>query len=146
MKPHVITKDFTLSVPDDWIDKSMQIWTAPPKKGQAVAPNVVVTREPLPKGQKLDRFINQQMQELLKADPELDLTTRNTIEWHERPAVEMVLSWDNNGTRLKQRQLYIQQNTDEIISLVFTSAESDFEKFLSMFRQMEATFTWTPKT
>ena len=142
MQPNIKTKDFTVSVTNDWLDKSMQVWSGPMKPGQVVPPNVVVAREQLPKDTTIDTFVNQQMKELMDMDSELDLESRNTIDWQGRNTVEIVFNWTSHKTRLKQRQLYADNNEKGIVSMVFTAAEQDFDNFAPLFADIENSFNW----
>jgi hypothetical protein len=142
MKPNIVTKDFTISVPDEWVDKSMQIWSEPVVPGRLVAANVVVVRETLPPGQPLKAFANKQLKDLVNTGQDLEIETKQPIEWHGQPGIEIVFTWVNGGQHLKQRQLYIQHGENEIVSLVFTAAEDEFNDKEVIFNAISDTFTW----
>lgn len=142
MQPYIQTKDFTISVPDDWLDNSMQVWSAPPDPKNQVAPNIVASCSKLPPGQAFSTFVNAQMKELMTVGTQVDIHARNPINWQGCPTIELEFSWDNNGTRLKQRQLYIQRNTHDIVSVVFTASEADFEGQRPLFEKIEKNFQW----
>lgn len=142
MQPGIKTKDFTINLPDDWQDKTMHIWSAPTKPGQKMTPNVVVVRETLPAGQPLHHFINKQMKELLNAGSELEIIKREDIKWQDRDATEVLFSWNNNGTYLKQRQVYVKLEGNELVNIVFSSSVDDYDQHLPMFEEIEKGFSW----
>lgn len=141
MQPGINTQQFTINLPDDWSDKTMHIWTAQPKRGETMAANMVVAREALPSSQPLQPFIDKQMNELLNAGSDLEIISRGEIDWHGKPATEMIFSWNNNGHHMKQRQVYIHID-DVVFNIVFSSSVDQYDEHAKQFDVIQSSFQW----
>lgn len=142
MQTGIFTRSFSIDVPVEWIDRSMQIWSAPPSEDSKVAPNVVVMREQMPEGKNLSSFVSMQMKELLNKGDDLEIEHQKEIVFKNVPAKEILFTWKASNQRLKQKQLFIHQDNDQIVSMVFTAAAEDFEKHLPVFSNIENSFSW----
>lgn len=140
MQPAINTQDFTLSLPSDWLDKSLYIWSAPPQPDDTFTPNIVTTREALLK--PLERLIDDKMQELLNASEELEIIHRQDTTVEGRKAIDLLYSWNNNGTHLKQRQVFIPLK-DDVLTFAFSAAFDDYDQHLPMFEQIQTGIKWT---
>ena len=64
--PESRTAEFSFNVPDDWKDRRVIAWSAQPRPGQAVVPNVLATYDHLPEGRTLEAFVDGQADDLAK--------------------------------------------------------------------------------
>ena len=142
MSPKLVAHDLSMCVPDAWVDKSMQVWSAPPQSGKKVLPNVVLVRERLKPGQDFNAYVNDQLKTLMDQGENLELETREGGEFLGRPSVLLEFSWESNEKWLRQQQLYVAKEDGEVINIVFTAAKKEFGKHKPVFEQILASFTW----
>lgn len=138
------TETFSLTVPDDWADRSMITWVAPPSPRYKVMPNLLCSRSDLQPGEDLDRFVNRQLKDLMGQVKQFELISRQNTLFGGRPAVELMFSMRPQGVMLQQRQLFFQTDPSRpgVQTVVFTAARDDFSKLAPTFEQILTSVSW----
>ncbi|MFV0408832.1 MAG: DcrB-related protein [Paracoccus sp. (in: a-proteobacteria)] len=138
------TGTFTLDVPDDWSDRSMITWVAPPAPGYKVLPNLLCSKGDMHPGEDLDKFVNRQLKELMAQVRNFDLISRQNTLFGGLPAVELLFRMRPQNVMLQQRQLFFQTNPQSgtANTVVFTAAADDFDKLAPLFGQIMNSVSW----
>ena len=110
---------FRLSIPDNWVDRSIYTFVAPSRTSslesspltidipeQTFRPNLVVTCEN-ERVADLAGYVRQQWQESGRALPELTLVREGALTLDGRPAFQRVFSFLAQGTTVVQRQVFL---------------------------------------
>jgi hypothetical protein len=138
------TSDFRFEVPAGWVDRTMIAWSAPPKPGERVAPNVLVAYDALQHGEDLAGYVNRQLKQLMEKARKFQLDLRQDTALAGRPAIEVLFQWDSTTGVLKQRQIYTLLSDGRAATFVHTAAAANFEKAEPHFAEMMKSFTWNP--
>lgn len=138
------TDTFTLNVPDDWADRSMITWVAPPSANYKVMPNLLCSKGEMQANEDLDRFVNRQLKELMGQVKNFDLISRRNTLFGGRPAVELLFSMRPQGIMLKQRQLFFQADPkgQTINTVVLTAARDDYDALIPTFERILDSVSW----
>src|SRR4051794_16408832 len=72
-------RDITFDVPRHWDDKTIVAYGAPAAPGQAVAANLVMTRDALREGESLGRYADRQLAEMAKRLDGFELGRRDDL-------------------------------------------------------------------
>ncbi|KGJ04220.1 hypothetical protein SAMN04487972_10916 [Paracoccus halophilus] len=138
------TESFTLTLPDEWADRSMITWVAPPSANYQVLPNLLCSRGELQQGETLDGFVNRQLRGLMAQVRNFDLMSRQNVEFGGRPAVELVFAMTPQSVVLKQRQLFFQADPDGAMvdTVVATAARENFDELASVFESIFQSVSW----
>lgn len=142
MPQHSQTEDFRIEAPDDWIERSMIVWSAPPMPGNALAPNVLIAYDKPRVGETLVSYVDRQMKDLGAKAQRFQLELRRDVTLSDRPAVEVMFRWDSGGGFLKQRQLYSLASGGRVISIVNTARQQDFDAAEPKFLSVLNSFVW----
>jgi hypothetical protein len=141
--PHMSrTRDFHFELPEDWIDRTMVIWSAPPIAGQQVTPNIVIAYDTLGVGEDLAEFVNRQLKQLMTKGKSFHLDVRRDTLLDARAAVELVFRWDSGTGMLKQRQIYSSLPDRRVVTFVHTAGGADFDRADPQFAEIQKTFRW----
>jgi hypothetical protein len=140
------TNDFRFHVPNEWVDRTMVAWSAPPAPGNQVAPNILVAYDKPRTGETLASYVDRQLKDLSSKARRFGLDLKRDVSLAGQPAVELVFHWDNNGTFLKQRQIYALVPGGRVISIVNTARQQDFDTAEPQFLQMLNSFSWNAGT
>jgi hypothetical protein len=140
------TNDFRFSVPDQWVDRSMVAWSAPPAPGNPVPPNILVAYDKPRAGEDLATYVDRQLKDLSGKAQKFRLHLKQDVTLANQPAVEVVFSWDSGSATLKQRQIYALVPGGRVISIVNTARLAEFEAAELQFLQMLNSFTWNINT
>lgn len=138
------TDAFTLTVPDDWVDRSMITWVAPPSAGYKVMPNLLCSKGEMQANEDLDRFVNRQLKDLMGQVRNFDLISRRNVLFGGRPAVELLFCMRPQGIMLKQRQLFFQTDPQgrTVNTVVLTAARDDYDALAPGFEQILNSVAW----
>ncbi|RMC33183.1 DcrB-related protein [Paracoccus alkanivorans] len=139
------TDRYSLEVPDDWIDRSMITWVAPPSAGYKVMPNVLCSKGEIYDTEDLDKYVNRQLKELMGKVKNFDLISRQNTTLGRVPAVELSFCMRPQGIMLQQRQIFFRTSLGERIvhTVVFTAARDDFDKLAPTFDTILNSVSWT---
>jgi hypothetical protein len=138
-----VNRDFSISVPDNWTDRTMTIFAAPAKSGQPVTPNVLVASDRVKPGEDLDTFVTRQVHELGHRARDFKLRLRREGVLDGRDCVEIVFRWNSvEQGFLQQRQVYAMIDTARILTITNTASEADFPAADNTFQRILGTFSW----
>lgn len=136
------TRDFSFQVPDDWTDRSMIAWAAPPDDSGPVAPNIMVAYDRPRPGEDAGAYVNRQLQDLAGRANGFQLELRRDVMLAGRQAVEIVFRWNAGADIVKQRQLYSLLPDGRVISIVNTAPAPRFADADKLFVAMLNSFAW----
>jgi len=138
------TTDFAFHVPDDWVDRSMVAWSAPPGTDRKTPPNVMVAYDRPRAEESLGTYVNRQLKDLTARATKFHLDTRRDVMLSGRAAVELVFHWDAGNGMIKQRQIYSLLPDGRSITIVNTARLTDFPDADAEFMVMLNSFGWAP--
>ncbi|MDZ5645695.1 DcrB-related protein [Nitrospirillum sp. BR 11828] len=135
------TPDFSIQLPDSWIDRSMIAWSAPPSGGPVV-PNIMVAYDRPQAEEGLGAYVNRQLKDLIARARSFQLITRQDVMLAGRPAVELLFQWDGGAGPIKQRQVYSLLPDGRCITIVNTARLTEFADADAQFMQILNSFAW----
>ncbi|MHA7773476.1 DcrB-related protein [Roseibium sp. M-1] len=124
----VRNKFFDLSVPDDWIDRSVLVWSAPPGSG-TMPPNVAVAFDTMQPGEPLVVYVNRQVDSLKASLADWQLVTQTQTDLKGREAYEVVFTWNTPPGKMRQRQIYCPLGSQQIANIAYTASDKEFAEF-----------------
>ena len=135
---------FELSIPDNWEDRSMITWVAPPSPRYKVLPNVLISKSRMLPAEDLPAFVNRQLKELMSKVGHFELLRRGDTELSGRPAVELVFSMKPQNILLMQRQIFFNSPGEAhmVHTVVATSAKDDWPTLESDFDGIFRSLNW----
>ena len=138
------TERFSLDVPDEWQDRSMITWVAPPSAGYKVLPNLLCSRGEIHDTEDLDKFVNRQLKELMGKVKNFELISRQNTLFGGVPAVELSFRMRPQGVMLQQRQIFFRTdlNSRTAHTVVLTAAQEDFAKLAPTFDRILNSVSW----
>ena len=136
------TAEFAFAVPDGWKDRRVLAWSAQPRPGQSVVPNVLATYDRLPADRTLDEFVDGQADDLARHARRFTLLGRNERVLDGRRALELVFRWDAGNGLMRQRQVYVALDDGRVITLVNTALDGEFDESEPVFHAMLGGFRW----
>ncbi|GLU35883.1 DcrB-related protein [Trinickia caryophylli] len=107
----------TLSIPEEWIDKTMNVFVSASTGTEGVS--FVVTRESLPWGMRFDEYTANEVQKLAKQMPDYQLIGGEPAEVNGRAAYTHEYRWKNNGMPLHQLLTMVEYGK-RVLMLTFT--------------------------
>jgi hypothetical protein len=135
--------DFVFPVPDDWVERSMVGYAAPPAPGAAITPNALVATNQMPEGETLDAFVTRQVDDLKSRASGFALKLRRDARLDGIPCIEIVFAWAGGEVgRIQQRQIYVQRPGNRVISITHTAPEDGFADSDPHFLAMLSRFAW----
>lgn len=138
-----VNRDFSISVPDDWTDRTMTIFAAPTKTGQAVTPNVLVASDRVKAGEDLAAFVSRQVHDLKHRAQDFRLKLQREGVLDGRDCIEIVFRWNSvEQGFLQQRQVYAMVDDARVMTITNTARESDFGTADQTFQRILGTFSW----
>lgn len=138
-----VNRDFSVSVPDDWTDRTMTIFAAPAKSGQAVTPNILVASDRVKPGEDLGAFVSRQVHDLEHRAKDFRLKLRREGVLDGRDCIEIVFRWNSvEQGFLQQRQIYAMVDDAKVMTITNTARESDFAAADQTFQRILGTFAW----
>lgn len=138
--------DFVFPVPDDWVERSMIGYAAPPAPDRLMTPNILVAINQMPDGEALDVFVTRQVDDLKARAAGFVLKLRRDARLDGTPCVEIVFAWQGGEAgRIQQRQVYALRPAGRVISITHTAPEAEFAAEDPHFLDMLSHFAWTEK-
>jgi len=127
-----------LDLPDDWTDRSMNIFT--PDESENPEWNIVVSRDKLAVGETLAGYLEKQLAEMPKALPRFRLISDEEITINDVPAREVVSTWIGDGGTVRQKQLVFVIRGKSLV-FTFTVLERLFSQYSTVLDDFVETFT-----
>lgn len=142
--PTCRTECYSLTIPEGWADRSMITWVAPPSPKYKVVPNLLCSHGPLGPSENLDSFVNRQLRELMSQVKNFELVSRQSIDFSDHQAVELVFCMKPQAVVLKQRQLFFHTHPESQIvhTVVVTAAKENFDELSAVFEGILKSITW----
>jgi hypothetical protein len=136
--------DFVFTVPDDWVERSMIGYSAPPSPERPMTPNILIAVNHIPADEELGGFVNRQIEDLGRRAAGFTLSLRRDARLDGAECVEIVFHWQggDQGT-IKQRQVYARRPGNRVVSVTHTAREQDFADCDGLFLDMLRNFVWT---
>jgi hypothetical protein len=132
-------RDITFDVPRHWDDKTIVAYAAPPAPGQAIAANLVMTRDTLRDGESLAGYADRQLTELAKRLDGFELTGRDDLLLGGAAAVALRFTARAAAGPLVQRLVVVEGRRRGVYCFTATSAKADAEQNDPLFDRMLAT-------
>lgn len=136
------TAEFSFTVPDDWKDRRVIAWSAQPRPGQSVVPNVLATYDRLPGDRTLDAFVDGQANDLARQAKRFTLIGRREVVLDRLRGIEILFSWDAGSGLMRQRQVYVALDDGRVITLVNTALDKEFDANEPIFTDILSGFRW----
>lgn len=132
-------RDLSFDVPRHWDDKTIVAYAAPPAPGQAIAANLVLTRDALREGETLAGYADRQLTELAKRLDGFELEGREDSQLGGAPAVTVRFTARAAAGPLAQRLVVIEGRRRGVYCFTATSAQADAAQNDPLFDRMLAT-------
>lgn len=137
-----IANDFKSETPVGWEDRSTITLVGPVHNG--FASNIVVTRQPLPKGTSVTEFATTQLDQLAKEVPSLLIEDERSANLNGRELYQRLHQFDaSDNMAIKQVQTYLVHTfASGTVGLVITgtSAPDGFDAAMPAFKQFVNAF------
>jgi hypothetical protein len=133
------SRDISFDVPRHWDDRTLVAFAAPPHPSQAVAPNVVMTRDTLGPTETLRAYADKQLAELAKRLDGFELGGREVTTLGGRPAV--VLRFGSKGPNgpIVQRLAVVEGPRRGVWCLTLSASKADAEQSDPLFDRILST-------
>src|SRR5262249_29401471 len=118
--------DLNFDVPADWQDRTIVAFAGPAKPGRALAPNLVLTRDPAGDKESVASYADRQLVEFAKRLEDFDLQDRRERTLGGLPAVEFEFTWYNPLGVLRQRQVCVLLGKRTVFNFTLSALEEDF--------------------
>jgi hypothetical protein len=127
----------TFDLPDDWTDRSMNIFT--PDESENPEWNIVVSRDKLAADVTLTGYLDNQLSEMPKALPRFRLISNEEVVINDVPAREVVSTWIGDGGTVRQKQVVFVINGKSLV-FTFTVLERLFSQYSTVLDDFVKTF------
>jgi len=136
-------EDATVSfdVPRLWDDRTIVAYRAP-TDGDAVAPNVVVTREQLPPDADFVTFADNQVDEVARQLDGFVLHGTRELQVDGLPAVAVGFTSEDQGELVAQRMTMVQLPGSRVITITMTAAQADLAQVAPLFERILGSFSF----
>ncbi len=115
---------YLFEAPEGWQDRTVAAFFAPAAPGEAVAPNVVVTREPRRDGDKLRTHVQRQMLVLSNILEGFDILESEEIVVAGRRAMQTRCVWKAGEATIEQTVVHVEPDEFEPTVLTVTCTSS----------------------
>lgn len=136
-----IHHDFSIGLPDRWIDTSVIALVGPPDRG--FSPSITITRERMEFQLKLEEYAANQLAALEEEFAENDYEVLNEGAFQlSVPAYQRTHEFDvTEDIRARQMQVYVVKG-DEAITITCTSTDKGFDDSKKLFLEAVKQFRW----
>jgi hypothetical protein len=132
-------RDISFDVPRHWDDKTIVAYGAPAAPGQAVAANLVMTRDSLQHGETLARYADRQLAEMAKRLDGFELGSRDETTLGGAPAVAVRFTSRGAAGPLEQRLVIVEGRRRGVYCFTTTTAKADAEQNNPLFDRILGT-------
>ena len=123
--PRYVNEDFEFTLPDQWVERTVVTWTAPPVLGK-VPPGFAVAYDVMPPDEELLKYANRQVDSLRAMLKDWQMIQQAATRIDGREALSVLFSWALPSGRMMQRQSFVRLDARRVVSIGCTAAESDF--------------------
>lgn len=131
--------------PEDWIDKSMIVYSAPDQPGRAMAPNIVVGRDALGADETFREYCNRQVEAFRNSLPQFHREEESPGRVNEFDAFQIRFTWASGAGTLRQRVFFISAGSGCAVSFAATAGIDDFAEHEPAFDAALASLVITPR-
>jgi hypothetical protein len=132
-------RDITFDVPRHWEDRTLVAFAATPVSGQAVAPNLVMTRDTLGPSDTLQSYADRQLAELAKRLDAFELDGREETTLGGRPAVVIRFRSKASSGELEQRLAIAEGIRRTVYCFTLTTSRADSDQMNPLFDRILST-------
>ncbi len=126
-------RDVSFDVPRHWDDKTLVAFAAPPQPGQALAPNLVMTRDQLGDADTLDSYADRQLAELAGRSPGFELIKREETSLGGARAIALSFRARADKGVLEQRLVLVQGRRRGVYCFTASMSKADAEQYGPLF-------------
>jgi hypothetical protein len=130
----------TISVPEAWLDESVNILSHP--GGTPCECSLVISRGRLDEGEELEDFVSRQMNVLGESLSALEIVRREDVILDGERAKETEFSWVGEGVRFRQRQVCAVRQS-HVLVLTATVSEDLYGKHWKTLDEIIFSFRFT---
>lgn len=130
--------DFTTALPAEWQDRTMITLIAPFTPG-GFASNVVITKNTIELGERVEDFAREQLQLLKASLPDFELLDQRSAIVNDYPAYQMLHRFQSEQGLLQQVQAFLLHETT-IFVITGTSRIEEFDRHIAAFREIVENF------
>lgn len=137
-----IHNDFSIGLPDRWIDTSVIAIAGPPDSG--FSPSITVTRERLDFQLKVNEYAANQLAALSEefGENDYEVIEEGPIQISGMQAYQRTHEFDvDEDLRARQLQVYVVKG-DQAITITCTSTDKGFENSKQVFLEAIRQFSW----
>lgn len=134
--------DFSIGLPDRWIDTSILAIAGPPDRG--FSPSITITREKLDFQLKIEEYAANQLAALEQelGDNDYEVVEEGTISINNSPTFARIHTFDvSEDLKAKQMQTYFVKGF-EALTITCTSTEDGFDDHKPLFMDAVKYFKW----
>lgn len=132
-------RDISFDVPRHWEDKTIVAYAAPAAVGQAVAANVVMTRDALQEGESLARYADRQLAEMAKRLDGFELVRRDELTLGGAQAVAIRFGSRGSAGPLEQRLVVVEGRRRAVFCFTATTSKADADQNNPLFDRILST-------
>lgn len=137
-------RDISFDVPRHWDDKTIVAYSAPAAPGQAVAANLVMTRDALKDGENLARYADRQLAEMARRLDGFELVRRDETTLGGAPAIAIRFESRGANGPLLQRLVVVEGRRRGVYCFTATTAKADADQNNPLFDRMLSTLRLAP--
>ena len=134
--PRYEQRDVSFDVPRHWDDKTLVAFAAPAQPGQALAPNLVMTRDQLGDADTLDSYADKQLAELAGRVEGFELVKREHTSLGGAPAIALRFRARADKGTIEQRLVLAQGRRRGVFCFTATMSKADAEQYGPLFDRM----------
>ncbi len=103
-------KGLSLDPPDDWVDRSVITYAAPPRAGETTSPSLVVTRDDLKDSETLQTYTDRHLLGLSGELPDFELVDsgKRTMGEGNYPAIFLRFHWRTPYGLIEQGAIFVE--------------------------------------
>lgn len=138
--------DATFDVPNDWEDKSIVAFSAPPKPSTLV-PNVVLTKDKLKPNESLEQYVDRTIVEMAKQLAAFKLLSKEERALGPERGLEIQFTWNGSaGKTVVQRIVMALGPGKTVVGLNVTCDQNDAKKLEPISDRIVQSLRVTPPT
>jgi hypothetical protein len=140
--PHVSYSPYFFEPPQGWQDRSVAAFFGQASPGEAIAPNIVVTREPRVDGDNLRTHVQRQVVLLASALGGFEVLESEEIVVGGRRAFRTRCTWNAENAMVEQAIVHLEPDADDatVTVLTCTSSAASAASVLPVFQRLVGTF------